>query len=130
MAISIGSNTGPREESVKEAIAEVGRLLDGEVRFSSLYETPCAKAGKKPYINAVVVGDFAGEIDELEMRLKEYEIRRGRTAEARERGEVPIDIDIVIAGSRVLKEWDYRQKFFKKGYEEVTGSIKGPKISI
>ena len=70
-------------------------------------------------MNAVVSGKFEGTFDELDIILKNYEKEEGRDKQCRQRGEVPIDIDIVIAEETIIKEWDYRQKFFQIGFSEI-----------
>ena len=70
-------------------------------------------------MNAVVSGKFEGTPDELDLILKNYEKEEGRDKQCRERGEVPIDIDIVIAEEAIIKEWDFRQKFFQIGFSEI-----------
>lgn len=123
VVISIGSNCGDREALVEEAISWLKKLLV-QSKCSSIYETPCAKNTDKPYMNAVVSGFYQGEgidiKDTLESLMKEKEHQMGRTAECREKGQVPIDMDLVLLNGDVIKDWDYRQKFFQIGYQEIS----------
>ena len=118
VVISIGSNCGDREALVRETIEWLKTLLI-QIQHSSIYETPCAKSCGKPYMNSVVKGFYQGDGIELEDLLKEKEHEMGRTSSCREKGEVPIDIDIVILNGDIAKAWDYRQKFFQLGYSQL-----------
>ena len=118
VVLGIGSNCGDRELLVRRAIDWLkGVLIQSEC--SSIYETPCAMKCGKPYMNAVMKGFFSGDGFQLEEMLKDKEREMGRDASCRERGDVPVDMDIVILDGEVVKEWDYRQKFFTIGYSEI-----------
>ena len=118
VVIGIGSNCGDRNQSVSRSIAWLETLLM-QTKCSRIYETPCALKIGKPYMNAVVKGYFNGDAFQLNDLLKEKEHERGRNAECREKGDVPVDMDIVICDNQIYKPWDFRQKFFRIGYEEI-----------
>lgn len=119
--LSIGTNTEPREERLRDALQWLVSL--GESYCSTPYATaPIGRdAGneRKHYQNAVVILDYSGSESELDPLLKAYEAGAGRTPEARLRGEVPIDIDIVIAGDKIVRPKDFSRYFFRQGYEEL-----------
>lgn len=118
VVLGLGSNYGERRKNIISIISWLeGILLN--MKKSRIYETPCALKSGRPYMNAVVLGDYTGTIVDLNQILKEKEIEFGRDDEGRSRGDVPIDIDIVIANGDIIKEWDYRQKFFQIGYQEI-----------
>lgn len=119
VVISIGSNCGDRKALVSEAIKWLCSILI-QTEVSEIYETPCAKESGKPYMNAVIKGFFQGDGFQLEDLLKEKEHQMGRTSECRDRGDVPIDLDIVIMDGEIVKNWDYRQKFFTLGYNQIS----------
>lgn len=118
VTIGIGSNCGDRKELVNEAISWLKSVLM-QTKCSEIYETPCALKVGKPYMNAVLTGFYSGDAFQLNDLLKEREREMGRTAACREKGDVPIDMDIVVCDNEVFKPWDYRQKFFRIGYEEI-----------
>lgn len=119
VVISIGSNCGDRKALVMEAIDWLHSLLM-QFQSSSVYETPCAKLEGRRYMNAVVRGFYEGDGIELESILKDKEHQMGRTSECRNRGDVPIDMDIVLLNNDITKPWDYRQKFFKIGFDQIS----------
>lgn len=119
VVLSVGSNCGDRRRNVEAAVNWLKTILI-QTRCSDLYETPCVNGGGSSYINAVISGFYQSQGYTLEGALKEKEREMGRTSVCREKGEVPIDIDIVIMDGEVRKPWDYRQKFFQIGFREVT----------
>lgn len=123
VVISVGSNCGDRKKSVEETIEWLKSILS-QVQCSSIYETPCAKHTGIPYMNVVISGFYQGQGFELEDLLKEKEHQMGRNTECREKGLVPVDIDIVILDGDITKPWDYRQKFFQIGYSQINTGMK------
>ena len=117
--MSLGSNCGDRDVNIRKGLEYIHSLLT-DVVSSNIYETPCARGNGSPYKNLVVRGKWHGDPDSLDSLLKGYEIEAGRNEECRKLGKVPIDIDIVIAEGKIVRKWDYRQKFFRKGYSEIT----------
>ena len=118
VVLSLGSNCGNRQSQIEGALDWLKETLM-QTEASSIYETPCAMKAGRPYLNAVVKGFFSGTGEELEDLLKEKEKEMGRTSKCRERGDVPIDIDIVVMNGGIVREWDFRQKFFQQGYSEL-----------
>ena len=118
VTISIGSNCGDKAKNVADAISWLKSILI-QTRCSSIYETPCALDSGKQYMNAVISGFYQGVGYDLEDKLKEKEHEMGRNSECREKGLVPIDMDIVIMDGEIVKPWDYRQKFFRLGLSEI-----------
>lgn len=118
VVLSIGSNCGDRPSLVKETIEWLKTVLI-QMDYSDIYETPCALKAGKPYMNAVVKGFFQGDGMDLESMLKDKEREMGRDQKCREKGDVPVDIDIVIENGGIIKPWDFRQKFFQTGYSQL-----------
>ena len=118
VVISVGSNCGDRKANVKRGLEWLKSILM-QTKCSGIYETPCALKSGLSYMNAVISGYYEGPGYDLDDRLKLKERELGRTAQCRERGEVPIDLDIVMENNEVVKDWDFRQKFFQIGYREI-----------
>ena len=118
LVISLGSNLTPRQRRVEEAMHWLQEVLDG-YSASSIYETPEIHGHGRPYMNAVVEGEVSLEPDEFNRMLKRYEEQNGRDAEARSRGEVPIDLDLVVADGDILRPRDYARSFFRIGYDQI-----------
>jgi 2-amino-4-hydroxy-6-hydroxymethyldihydropteridine diphosphokinase len=120
VVISVGSNVN--YGNVAKACGWLTTVLENAY-CSRLYETPAVNGKGRPYVNAVISGYINSDLDQFNMILKEYEISAGRDDSCRKAGIVPIDIDIVVFKGEVIREWDYRQTFFKIGYSELAGSV-------
>lgn len=116
--LSIGSNVS--RANVEAAIKWL-RAQFGDIKVSHVYETPAISSkemecsASSVYNNSVACVDTLLDYAGLESLFKTYELERGRDAQARAAGVVPIDIDIVVADGMIIRPWDYRQQFFKIG---------------
>lgn len=117
--LSVGSNCGDRHLQVSSGIEWLTSILSG-AKASTIYTTGDCHGGIRDYMNAVVRGKTATEIEELDRQCKEYELAHGRTAEARRKGDVPVDIDIVVYDKEIIRPKDYRQDFFRIGLEQLS----------
>jgi 2-amino-4-hydroxy-6-hydroxymethyldihydropteridine diphosphokinase len=107
IALSLGSNLGPREELILSAFGRLERsgLFTPEA-LSSLYETsPVGIRTERWFINAACVGRGPLEPRQILDLCKKIERELGRNpaGEGRDR---PIDIDIVVFGKLVVAEPD------------------------
>lgn len=114
VVICIGGNLEPRISNVAAARDWLLTVLK-DPHVSDIYETPEIHGIGRPYMNMVISGTTDLDIDSLNMMCKDFEIKSGRDAEARSRGDVPVDIDIVRCNDRILRPEDYRQQFFRIG---------------
>lgn len=114
----LGCNAGRRDVALKNAIifvASLGVIL----KCSDIYETPdCLGIGKQ-YLNMVIELETALDESSLNLRLKNYEIACGRDRDMRERGEVPMDIDLVIWEGEVRRSSDFGASYFRRGYDHM-----------
>ena len=115
VVLSLGSNCGDRESAVAEAAGWLSRMLDG-FSCSDIYETRAIGHDGPDYMNAVVIGSTKLTLAELEASCKAYELSHGRDEQSRREKRVPVDIDIVMANSDVLRPRDFSCGFFRKGY--------------
>lgn len=112
--LSLGSNCCA--ENVEKAILWL-KMTFIMSDSSSLYQTPPAKGDGLPYTNAVVSVNSEKSIEELNAMFKTYERNVGRDDDCRRTQCVPIDIDIVLCNGEIIRQWDYRQTFFRIGYD-------------
>lgn len=116
--IGLGSNTPDRELQIEQAIIFIrGILTDATV--STVYESEAFNGKDKPYLNAVIHGKSSVSEHELEKRLKDFEQRQGRTSEESQKGIIPIDLDVVIWDSRIVRPKDFERHYFNRGYREL-----------
>ena len=57
--------------------------------------------------------------DDLVARLKKWEADHGRTQMKTFEGVIPIDIDLVIWDSRILRPRDFERHYFNVGYRQL-----------
>lgn len=112
--LALGSNMEPKLSRVLSAISWLSEVCEVECATRP-YETPPLGGGSRSYCNAVVRVRYAGELEDLERLVKGYEIAMGRDEECRSLGLVPVDIDIVMADGRILRQRDYDAFYFRKG---------------
>ncbi len=110
----IGSNCGEREENVASSLLWLSQILES-FRHSPIYATPDCYGGPRKYMNAVAIGFTSMTPNELNCLCKEREMLCGRDSAARAAGDVPVDIDLVVYGGKILREKDYNSEFFIKG---------------
>lgn len=67
------------------------------------------------YQNCVVQACSKAGFEALQRASKDIELQLGRAPEMKERGEVPIDIDIVVFDQEVVRQADFDSAYFKKG---------------
>lgn len=112
--LSIGSNVTPRRCRVAEAL-DLMRGMLSDCMVSDIYETPEIHGTGRPYMNAVIYGKTDMDHTDLKEETKRVEVCAGRDNEARARGDVPVDIDIVVWNGDVVRPNDFRQSFFRIG---------------
>ncbi len=116
--ISLGSNHGNRIGNVAKAIEWLHCFSDN-FKCSSIYETPEIHGKGDPYMNAVVRLYTSNPLDTMQLLTKAFERDNGRDEKCRSKGMVPIDIDIVVWNSIILRPLDYSREFFKIGYSQI-----------
>lgn len=127
--ISVSSNCGDRIKNCEDALAWLASVLKNTFS-SSVYETEdiscrnnsaySASHPEKPkYMNAVFSGYSYIPFEKLNENLKSYELQHGRDSEARRKGRVPIDLDIVKWNHEILRPRDYAADYFRKGLTEI-----------
>lgn len=119
--LSLGSNWGDREEAVKNALAQIQCRL-GETVTSEIYFTPPVSGNGADYANCVAAVYTDRDADDICLITKQMETEAGRTPERRERGEVPLDIDLVIFDGDILRPADFTRQYFYEGLLQISGS--------
>lgn len=116
--VSIGSNMSDGESMVKTALRYLTTVLSG-IRISSVYSTPSVSGDGRTYFNAVAAGQWSDSIELLNTLFKQYEVMAGRKPKQKSGGDVPLDLDIVMAGDSIIRPADYTREYFLIGYREL-----------
>ena len=118
VVLSIGSNSADRDAQMTNCIAW---LRDNATltKLSSVYNSPASNGKDPDYLNAVAEITSALTLPELTKLLKDSERQCGRTPQSKALGSLPIDIDIVMWNGNVLRQKDFAQYYFAKGWNEI-----------
>lgn len=98
------SNLAKARECLSKVISNVSYT-------SEQWTEPMSSSRRELYLNQLAEGDTEQTLDELNQRLKGIEISFGRTAQKRQLGIVPIDIDILQYGDLRLHERDWQRPY-------------------
>jgi 2-amino-4-hydroxy-6-hydroxymethyldihydropteridine diphosphokinase len=104
--IALGSNLGDRLGVLREAVALMRGAGVAVLAASRVYETEpvdCPE-GSGAFLNAVVVGDSLLEPRALLRELQGIEVRLGRPSGHGFHEPRTVDLDILYAGERVVRE--------------------------
>lgn len=117
--VSIGSNTSDRNEKIRHAIDLLKMRLE-RVSASDIYETPAeGSCSQGTYLNVVVHGHTPHPLQAVETMLKELEREMGRTPDGSARGEIAIDLDLVVWNDQILRPRDFERLYFNRGYRQL-----------
>ena len=102
-AIALGSNLGDRQAALQDAVAQLGRHLDGLAVSDFLDTEPEGVGGQPRFLNAAAVGGWEGGARPLLDVLMAIERSAGRE---RPYPGAPrtLDLDLILLGSTVLDE--------------------------
>ena len=126
--LCMGSNCGDNHTAFGNALEAISGMAQVMSR-SEAYLTPAMSDSPehtpalRPYLNMVLTIETSLCREELEKHLKQMEINAGRDAECRRRGDVPLDIDIVVFDGRVIRPRDFNSGFFRKGFYSLTPCV-------
>jgi 2-amino-4-hydroxy-6-hydroxymethyldihydropteridine diphosphokinase len=99
----LGSNKGRRVLRLREGLCRLSRRFD-IIATSRIYAgEPRGREGQPWFLNVAVAGRTALSPEDLLLFVKEVEAKSGRVAGPRW-GPRELDIDIVLAGDRVVRE--------------------------
>lgn len=117
--ITLGSNVGNRNEMVSAGINWLKETLI--VRSSTdVYSSPDAyHAGRPPYANAIVIAEAECDAATLDRMFKAYELNQGRDRQTK---AVPIDIDVVVKDTEILRLRDYTAPYFLLGLPRLSNA--------
>lgn len=102
--IGLSSNDAP-ESNFRAAIQRLS--LVGSISCASkVYESAAIEQSAANYLNAVVRVDSCLPAGEIRRILKSIEQHLGRAPESKSKAEIPIDLDLCMLGSQVMRAKD------------------------
>ena len=103
--LGLGTNQGNKEENIRGAIEELSHLLGTPTAVATIIETePWGFQSDNSFLNTVVAFKSTLAPEEILKATQEIELRLGRTKKSIDGcySDRPIDIDILLYGSRVI----------------------------
>ncbi|MBQ7042749.1 MAG: 2-amino-4-hydroxy-6-hydroxymethyldihydropteridine diphosphokinase [Muribaculaceae bacterium] len=120
--LSLGSNSPDKEQQMRNAVKQMKHLFNS-VAISDFYEVPAFNGKDAPYLNAVMVVSTAMSINDVNLLLKRWEVKCGRTPESKQKGIVPIDLDIVMWNSEIIRPVDYSRSYVSIGIAQLLAEL-------
>ncbi len=116
--ICLGSNVVERLDIVRHALAQLERWFR-VITMSEYYESDDDSGLGEPYVNLVVSGVPLVDLDTLQTNIKALETSFGRDEMSKERGVMPLDIDVVVWHGKVVDPEEYCRPYFRYGLDGV-----------
>ena len=116
--LCLGSNTDC-EANLKSAVGLL-RGYFGTIRFSEeAYTEPVGLPGSGLFLNQVAVAGTEASQEEVERALKDMEKRLGRMPDSKQKGQIPIDIDLLFWNGTILKPADWEKEYVQLLFRSV-----------
>lgn len=116
--LSLASNRFQKSNLAKARVC-LSKVISQVSYTSELWTEPMSSKRHELYLNQLAVGQTDLPLDELNQRLKAIETNLGRTAQKRQLGIVPIDIDILQYKDQRLHERDWQRPYVTRLLDEL-----------
>ena len=122
IVIVLGSNKDS-ERNMEQACYMLEKLFP--VQWAeAVYTRPLHCISPEPFLNRVGLSFTSSDIKELRVCFKQMEKALGRTADSKQSGVIPMDIDLVRWNDIVLKPDDWSRDYVQNGIKEIEGRQK------
>ena len=116
--LCLGSNTDC-EANLKSA-ASLLRAYFGSIRFSeAIYTEPIGLSDSGLFLNQVAVAGTNASLEEVRRAVKAMEKRLGRMSDSKQKGKIPIDIDLLLWNGTILKPADWEKEYVQLLFQSV-----------
>ena len=117
--LCLGSNTDC-EANLKSAVSLL-RAYFGSIRFSeAIYTEPIGLSDSGLFLNQVAVAGTNASLEEVRRAVKAMEKRLGRMSDSKQKGKIPIDIDLLLWNGTILKPADWEKEYVQLLFQSVT----------
>ena len=116
--LSLASNRFQKSNLAKARVC-LSKVISQVSYTSELWTEPMSSKRHELYLNQLAVGQTDLPLDEPNQRLKAIETNLGRTAQKRQLGIVPIDIDILQYEDQRLHERDWQRPYVTRLLDEL-----------
>lgn len=107
------------EKNMAAAREYLKRVFPERIRFSAVVESKAVNSqgmevlGAESYLNALCLAQSERPLDSVQSMLKTMETEIGRVRGLEAKGQVAIDLDLVVWNDNVLRPWDVNQAFYR-----------------
>lgn len=109
----MGSNTDS-EANLNAADALLRDYFE-TIRFSeAIYTEPIGMPDSGLFLNQVAVAATEAPLEEVKQAVKEMEKRLGRMPDSKQKGMIPIDIDLIQWNGTILKPADWEKEYVQQ----------------
>ena len=116
--IMFGINTDC-EANLKSAVSLL-RAYFGSIRFSeAIYTEPIGLSDSGLFLNQVAVAGTNASLEEVRRAVKAMEKRLGRMSDSKQKGKIPIDIDLLLWNGTILKPADWEKEYVQLLFRSV-----------
>ena len=121
--LSLGSNLN-KEEQIRRAASEL-RALFPSIQFSTLVQTEAHNCpeGTPAFLNQVAYAQTDKAAEDVKTLLKQIEQSLGRRKDDKQKGLIPIDLDLLLWGDLCLKPRDLQRDYVLCGLQELSLSV-------
>ena len=116
--VCLGSNSNA-ELHLKAAEKELNTIFSGINWGKAVHTFPEDTIHPAIYVNRIAIFYTDQSIEDIKKQFKEIEKEHGRTPSSKSTGIVPLDIDLITYGDKVLKPEDMGKKYFLKALATV-----------
>lgn len=116
--LSIGSNC-PSAAAMMARAEEWLRANFTEVRSSGIYSSKALNAASPDYLNLVARAESPLPADRVIALGKAFEAECGRTPQSKLRGSIEMDVDVIAAGSELLRPTELSRPYFIAGLNKI-----------
>ena len=89
-------------------------------RFSeAIYTEPIGLSDSGLFLNQVAVAGTNASLEEVRRAVKAMEKRLGRMSDSKQKGKIPIDIDLLLWNGTILKPADWEKEYVQLLFRSV-----------
>ena len=90
------------------------------IRFSeAIYTEPIGLSDSGLFLNQVAVAGTNASLEEVRRAVKAMEKRLGRMSDSKQKGKIPIDIDLLLWNGTILKPADWEKEYVQLLFRSV-----------
>ena len=117
VVLALGANIDA-EDNMAKALVILQQHLSSMRHSTPVWTSPIG-IQSDDFLNCVVMGQCDKEYEQLRTLTKEIEQDCGNTSEKRIKGEIAMDIDILLYDGKKYHRQDWKRQYIKEGIEQL-----------